>query len=311
VRRRVLLLLCPVLVAAACSSGSSAAKKVSGGGDLPSVSGSYGAKPTIKATAAKPSAKVVKQVLSQGKGPVVTKGSLLVADYLGQVWKGKVFDNSYDRGQPAAFPIGVGKVIPAWDETLVGVKAGSRVELVVPPAKGYGTQGNSQAGIKGTDTLIFVVDVIQSIAKDAGGDPKAKVQTVPGLHPLVTGSLGVRPKVAIPPGLKQPTKVVATVIAKGTGAAVRAGLLVLQFEAVTWVGKSAGSTWQAGLPQGVPIGVPQQPGVFDLLVGVPVGSRVLLQLPARPAQGQSPASESIAAVLDVVTQPPAAKNASH
>ncbi len=309
-RRPALLLLVPLFLAAACSSGASAAKKPVRA-DLPAVSGSYGAKPIIAKPTATAPTKVVKQVLRQGTGPVVAKGSLLVADYLGQVWKGKVFDNSYDRGQPAAFPIGVGKVIPGWDETLVGVKAGSRVELVIPPAKGYGTQGNTQAGIKGTDTLIFVVDVVQSVAKGAGGDIRAQAQPLPGAHPTVSSALGVRPKITIPRGLKQPTKVVLGVLAKGTGPAVKAGLLVLQFEAVTWAGKSAGSTWADGLPQGVPVGVPRQPGVFDQLVGVPVGSRVLLQLPARPAQGQSAATQSIAAVLDIVAQPPRAKDAPH
>ncbi len=305
-RRRVLMLLCPLVLAAACGHGASAAKKT--GGTLPTVSGSYGSKPRITAPAAKPPAALVKKVLSQGTGAVVAKGSLLVADYLGQVWKGKVFDNSYDRGQPAAFGIGIGKVIPAWDQGLVGVHAGSRVLLVVPPAKGYGAGGNSRAGIKGTDTLIFVVDVVASVLRSAGGDPRARLEPVPGPHPQVTGALGARPKLTIPKGLKQPTKVGSIVLARGTGVPIKAGLVVLQFEAVDWSSKSAGSTWQDGLPQGVPVGVPQQPGVFDLLTGVPVGSRVLLLLPPRPAQGQSPASGAIAAVVDVVAQPPSAKN---
>ena len=43
---------------------------------------------------------------------------------------------------------------------LVGQKVGSRVLVVVPPAEGYGKDGNQQAGIKGTDTLVFVVDIL-------------------------------------------------------------------------------------------------------------------------------------------------------
>ena len=95
------------------------------------------------------------------------KGDLLVADYLGEIYKtSKVFDNSYDRKVPAAFPIGIGSVIPGWDKALVGVKAGSRVLMVVPPKEGYGKKGNAQAGIKGTDSLVFVVDVIASLPQD-------------------------------------------------------------------------------------------------------------------------------------------------
>jgi hypothetical protein len=58
----------------------------------------------------------------------------------------------------------------------------------------------------------------------------------------------------------------------------------------------------------VPVGAQQQPGVFDRLIGLPVGSRVLLQLPATPASGSTAASPAIAAVVDVVAQPPAAKD---
>jgi peptidylprolyl isomerase len=53
-------------------------------------------------------------------------------------------------------------VIPAWDSGLVGQTVGSQVLLVVPPDQGYGSGGNSQAGITGTDTLVFVVDILDA-----------------------------------------------------------------------------------------------------------------------------------------------------
>jgi peptidylprolyl isomerase len=54
----------------------------------------------------------------------------------------------------------VGQVIPGWDKGLVGQTVGSRVLLVIPPADGYGSAGSPQANIKGTDTLVFVVDIL-------------------------------------------------------------------------------------------------------------------------------------------------------
>ena len=60
----------------------------------------------------------------------------------------------------SATVIGEGQVIPGWDTGLVGQTVGSRVMLVIPPADGYGSAGDSQAGIKGTDTLVFVVDIL-------------------------------------------------------------------------------------------------------------------------------------------------------
>ena len=85
--------------------------------------------------------------------------------YRGQLWKdGSEFDASWTSGSATASPIGVGSVIPGWDKTLVGQTVGSQVLLVIPPDKGYGASGNAQAGIKGTDTLVFVVDILDAAA---------------------------------------------------------------------------------------------------------------------------------------------------
>src|SRR6478609_8528067 len=108
----------------------------------------------------KPDGKLRSAALIQGSGDKVKKGQNITVNYLGQVYKGKKpFDESYS-GQPASFAIGVGQVVPGWDKTLVGATVGSRMILAIPPADGYGTKGNSQAGIKGTDTLYFVVDIL-------------------------------------------------------------------------------------------------------------------------------------------------------
>ena len=80
---------------------------------------------------------------------------------MGVTWaSGKTFDSSWSRGTPAGFGNGVGQVIKGWDETLVGHQVGDRVLLVVPPADGYGSQGQPSAGISGTDTLVFAVDIV-------------------------------------------------------------------------------------------------------------------------------------------------------
>jgi len=102
VRRRVPALLLPVLACSVmltgCGSDSPSEKAAKEG--LPSVSGSYGSKPNFTFPGAPPKT-LKKTVLKEGKGPVVAKGDLLVADYIGQIWKGKVFDNTYDRKSAA------------------------------------------------------------------------------------------------------------------------------------------------------------------------------------------------------------------
>ena len=109
-----------------------------------------------------PTGKLIATTLVKGDGAKVKAGQTLTVDYLGQVYDAeKPFDESYS-GEPAEFPIGVGQVIKGWDERLVGRTVGSRVILEIPPADGYGKTGNEQAGIKGTDTLFFVVDILKA-----------------------------------------------------------------------------------------------------------------------------------------------------
>jgi peptidylprolyl isomerase len=98
--------------------------------------------------------------LVQGDGARVEKGQTIVVNYLGQVYGGKApFDSNFS-GEPTSFQIGKGAVIKGWDQALVDRAVGSRVLLSIPPALGYGEQGNPDAGIKGTDTLYFVVDIL-------------------------------------------------------------------------------------------------------------------------------------------------------
>jgi peptidylprolyl isomerase len=117
---------------------------------------------TIPAGVAAPSTLVV-QPLVVGTGPVVEAGQTVVVHYTGIVYgTGKQFDSSWDRGQTASFVIGQGQVIPGWDKGIVGQTVGSQLLLVIPPADGYGASGQSSAGITGTDTLVFVVDILDA-----------------------------------------------------------------------------------------------------------------------------------------------------
>jgi len=111
--------------------------------------------------APKPDGKLRDATLIQGTGATVKKGQNITVNYLGQVYGAKApFDESYSKGSPLQTVIGAGQVIPGWDKTIVGKKVGSRVLLAIPPKEGYGSQGSPQAGIKGTDTIYFVVDIL-------------------------------------------------------------------------------------------------------------------------------------------------------
>lgn len=130
---------------------------------LPTVALDVDGKPTITIPGSDPSSTLVVQPLIKGAGAVVTAGQTITVHYTGVVYAGnKQFDSSWDRGAPIDFAIGAGQVIAGWDEGLVGQTVGSQVLLVIPPDKGYGEAGQPNAGISGTDTLVFVVDILGS-----------------------------------------------------------------------------------------------------------------------------------------------------
>ena len=129
-------------------------------GDIPTIKG--GDTPTgfdFSKAPKKPSSELQVVTVVEGTGPKLEKGQTLTMNYLGQTYRGEVFDQTYDKGQPASFQIGVGSLIDGWDEGLVGVPIGSRVILVIPPDKGYGEQGSGDK-IPGNATLVFVVDLL-------------------------------------------------------------------------------------------------------------------------------------------------------
>lgn len=127
---------------------------------LPSASGTFGDKPVLTFPENAAPAELAVVVLEQGTGEEVQAGQSIDVNYYGQVWNGAMFDNSYDRGSSIQFPIGVGAVIAGWDDALVGKQIGSRVLVSIPPHLGYGERGMPAAGIGGTDTLVFVVDIL-------------------------------------------------------------------------------------------------------------------------------------------------------
>jgi peptidylprolyl isomerase len=137
-----------------------------GGGSLPTVTAKAGSAPTLTFSSSTPPSGLVTKTLIKGTGPVVTKGEYVIAQYTGYIWRTKKsFSSSWSSGSPFGFVLGASpeQVIPGWDTGLAGQTVGSRVMLVIPPKDGYGSAGNSQAGIKGTDTLVFVVDILDAL----------------------------------------------------------------------------------------------------------------------------------------------------
>ncbi|MGB1301011.1 MAG: FKBP-type peptidyl-prolyl cis-trans isomerase, partial [Pseudoalteromonas tetraodonis] len=91
-----------------------------------------------------------------GEGEKPTAESTVRVDYHGTLVNGTVFDSSYERGQPAEFP--VGGVIKGWTEALQMMPVGTKWRLYVPHELAYGERG-AGAAIAPYSTLVFDVEL--------------------------------------------------------------------------------------------------------------------------------------------------------
>ncbi|MFG2513634.1 FKBP-type peptidyl-prolyl cis-trans isomerase [Streptomyces sp. NPDC048584] len=260
-------------------------------GPLPAITAGtkFGEKPTVAKGSGDPSKDLAVKTVIAGNGKTVAENDFVVAHYLGQVWStAKVFDNSYDRKAPLAIQLAQGTIIDGWRYALTGKKAGSRVQMAVPSTWGYGEQGNAQAGIKGTDTLVFVVDIEDSYNAKSSAKGTDVAQDDTALPKVGTNTDGKAPSIEVPDE-DAPKKLVSSYVIEGDGEKVAADSSVLvQYKGVLWDGgKEFDSTYARGQLTSFSL---QQvvKGWAQGLTGKKVGSRVLIVIPPELGYGDNP-----------------------
>jgi peptidylprolyl isomerase len=148
--------VCAALAVAGCGDDDSSTTESTATGSTAEKT-----KPKVEVPKGAPPKKLVIDDLEEGAGAEAKSGDEVTVQYVGVNYKnGKEFDASWDRGEPFAFQLGAGMVIPGWDQGVAGMKVGGRRELIIPPNLAYGAAGSPPA-IGPNETLIFVIDLLE------------------------------------------------------------------------------------------------------------------------------------------------------
>lgn len=288
------------------SAEASPTQTVTPSEDLSAITVTEGDVPEIEVPAPWAITETTTQVLKEGQSDQkLTDTSVVTIHYLGVNGRnGETFDGSYERGEPAVFPLD--GVIPGFAKGLSGQTVGSRVLIGMPPEDGY-PEGTPDGGIQPGDSLLFVVDIISANFETATGEEVAPAEGLP----TVTMTDGA-PTIAIADGVAAPAELQVQPLIKGPGAEVTPDSTI-QVQYRSWKysdGELLEDAWraQAGPLSGL------IDGWKEGLVGQTAGSRVMLVVPPALAypDGRPDATPALEAgetlvyvidLLDVQNQP--------
>lgn len=100
------------------------------------------------------------KMIQKGNGVKAEKGKKVSVHYEGSLLNGQVFDSSYKRDSPIDFQLGIGQVIPGWDEGISLLQVGDKARFVIPSELAYGSAGAGGV-IPPNATLIFDVELMK------------------------------------------------------------------------------------------------------------------------------------------------------
>src|ERR1700683_5283207 len=130
------------------------------------AAGSFGKAPAVTIPAKKASTNLYVKTEIHGSGPTLAKTDAFLGNSVVYIWSGTTHKLALST-YTATPQVLSGTLLPGLETALQGKRMGSRVLAVLPPKYGYGAQGNSQVGVTGSDTLVFVVDMIKAYGATA------------------------------------------------------------------------------------------------------------------------------------------------
>ncbi|MEI2775676.1 MAG: FKBP-type peptidyl-prolyl cis-trans isomerase [Tetrasphaera sp.] len=286
----------------AASAGQNSAAldgvKVAGGSDKAAPKVELAKKPFTTATFAS-------KVLKEGTGDAATDKDVAVIDYvLVNGRTGETMDSTYEKKE-TVFPLSDEQLLAGLRKSLIGAKQGARMVSAIPPADAFGSEGSTQLGVQGTDTLVLVYDVIKKITPLATAEGTA--QKVDSTLPQAIFNDG-KPATITMPKSDPPKELVVEPLITGKGAKVESGQTALvTYTGALWRdGKVFDSSFNRNSPFPFQVGAGQVIAGWDKgLKGQPVGSRLLLVIPPKEGYGEAGSGEikgtdTIVFVVDIL-----------
>jgi len=222
-------------------------------------------RPLLAAPSVIPTELIITDIV-EGTGRAVSEGDTVWVDYTGvRSADGLEFDNSYQRGEPIAFTVGIGSVIDGWDTGLIGAKAGGQRRLDIPADMAYGD--NPPGGvIEAGDALTFMLEIRAVVATSTSDDiPEIDTAAYSPTEDLELTDLSI-----------------------GEGAVVQVGdsailhLLIGNADS----GDILFETWSEGQPTLIQVVEGYSiPGLYEGLQGMAVGGTRAMSVPAELAFG--------------------------
>ncbi|HKY56782.1 MAG TPA: FKBP-type peptidyl-prolyl cis-trans isomerase [Aeromicrobium sp.] len=226
------------------------------------------------------------KVVKQGTGAKLASGDLAKVAFVAYNGRtGKQFDTSYGGRTPLTVELTKDKSLAGFVKVLKGQRVGSQLLAAIPPIDGFGT-ARPEVGLNQSDTMVFYLDILAKVGTVATGKKQALPADVP--VPIVKEGhpTGFTKTATTPATLTESS---AHIAVKGSGAKVpKGGTVVAHYLGQVFPqGAVFDTSWDRGAPATFPLG-----SVIkcwqNLLPGVPVGSRVVLQCTAEEAYGDTP-----------------------
>jgi peptidylprolyl isomerase len=209
-----------VLTTAAC--GGDADKPDADSGDTIeglTVSGRFGTMPVVKVEPEVKVNKLTTEVLSTGEGEPVNRGDKALLNlYIANGQTGKKAVATYDDGRPLSVVMDESKFFPPLVKALEGRPTGSRLAFADTVKDLYGTAGAAQIGLKASDSLVFVVDIMSVTPTDLLDGPEGTKVPAPAGAPTIVTEDGLISRLTFENAPKTPSDRLQVIpLVKGTG----------------------------------------------------------------------------------------------